>query len=54
MLALSEHSLSCVCFSGTFLHKSALAFHTCVHLNEMFLHVFAQAKNNIADFSKSP
>jgi len=27
---------SCVCFSETCLHKSTLASHTCVHLNETF------------------
>ena len=42
MLALAEHPLFCVCFSETFLHESALAFHTCVHFNKMFLHVLAQ------------
>ena len=27
MLALAEHPLSCVCFSETFLHETALVFH---------------------------
>ena len=35
VLALSEHTLSCVCFSKMFLNESVLAFHTCVHFNEM-------------------
>lgn len=41
MLALIEHPLSYVCFSEMFLHKSALAVHICVHLNETSLNMFA-------------
>jgi hypothetical protein len=53
MLALAEHPLSLVCFIETSLHESALAFHTCVHFNEMFLHVFAPAKHHPTDFAKN-
>jgi hypothetical protein len=46
------------CFSGTsplcLLCMSALAFHTCVHFKEMFLHLFAPAKHHPTDFPKSP
>jgi hypothetical protein len=48
VLALAEHPLSCVCFSKTFLHESALAFHTFVHF-----HVFAPAKHHPTDFPKN-
>jgi hypothetical protein len=54
VLALAEHPLSCVSFRETFLHKSALAFYTSVHFNEMFLHVFAPAKHYPTDFPKNP
>ena len=54
LLALAEHPLSCVCLSETFPHESALAFHTCVHFNQTFFHVFASAKHHPTDFPKNP
>jgi hypothetical protein len=53
VLALAEHPLSCVCFSETFLHESALAFHTCVHFKETFLQVLAPRKHHPTDFPKN-
>jgi hypothetical protein len=44
VVALAEHPLSCVSFSETFLHKSALAFH------EAFLHVCVPAKHHSTNF----
>jgi hypothetical protein len=32
---------------------SAVAFNTCVHFNETFLHMFAAAKHHPSDFQKS-
>jgi hypothetical protein len=54
MFALAEHPLSCVCFSVTFLHESAVAFHTYVHFNKMLLQVFVPAKHHPTDFPKNP
>jgi hypothetical protein len=54
MLALAEHPLTCVCFSKTFLHETALAFHICVYFNETSLHLFSPAKHHPTDFPKSP
>lgn len=54
LLALAEHPRSCVCFSEMFLQESALAFHTRVHFNEMFLHVFAPAKHHPTVVPKNP
>jgi hypothetical protein len=52
VLALGEHSLSCVCFIQMFLHEFALAFHTCAHFNETLLNVFAPAKHHLTNFPK--
>jgi hypothetical protein len=48
VLALAENPFTRVCFSETFLHKSALAKHpfTCVHFREKLLHVFVPAKHH--------
>lgn len=51
---LTEHPLSCVCFSEMFLQESALAFHTCIHFKETLLHVFAPAQHHPTDFPKNP
>jgi hypothetical protein len=53
VLDLAEHPLSCVCFSKTILHESALAFHTCGCFKEMFLHVLVPAKHHPTDFPKN-
>ena len=53
-LALAEHPLSGVCFIESFLHKSSLAFHTRVHFDETFLHVFASEKHCSKELSKEP
>jgi hypothetical protein len=52
--AFTEHPLSFICFSETFLHKSASNFHTHVHFKETFLHVFAPAKHHPIDFPRNP
>ena len=49
--------LSCACFSKTSSllcpHWSALAFHTCVHFNKIFLQVFAQANTIQPSFQRN-
>lgn len=51
---LTEHPLSCVCFSEMVLQESALAFHTCIHFKETILPVFAPAQHHPTDFPKNP
>ena len=54
VLALAEHPFTCFCFSQTFLHESALAFHACVHFKETFLLMIAPAKLHPTSFPKNP